>query len=169
VFVPWEDVLVHRDVAKATGFYAQSGFMPRYTLQSGTRLAIKLELLCGLLARGLRANGTDQFRGVRAKLGELIGWRNLIWSITSTLCHETQQGPGGSVVPVLEYAVLIRMFGTQAFPKARDIFTELLGGAPLVAPSSSDDLLNDDLRPLTDRFYRGSSGDTRTTASSCSS
>ena len=159
VFVPWRDVLVYRDVAKATGFYAQSGFMPRYTLQSGTRLAIKLGFLCGLLARGLRANGTDQFRGVQAKLGELIGWRNLIWSITSTLCHETQPGPGGSVVPALEYAVLVRLFGTQAFPKAREIFTELLGGAPLVAPSSNRDLANPELRPLIDRFYRGSSGD----------
>jgi 4-hydroxyphenylacetate 3-monooxygenase len=159
VLVPWENVLVYRDVEKATGFYAQSGFMQRYTLQSGTRLAIKLEFLCGLLARGLRANGTDEFRGVKAKLGELIGWRNLIWSITSTLCHETQQGPGGSVVPALEYAVLIRLFGTQAFPRARDIFTELLGGAPLVVPSSNNDLLDDELRPVIDRFYRGSTGD----------
>jgi 4-hydroxyphenylacetate 3-monooxygenase len=159
VLVPWDDVLVYRDVEKATGFYAQSGFMPRYTLQSGTRLAIKLEFLCGLLARGLKANGTSEFRGVQAKLGELIGWRNLIWGITSTLCHETQSGPGGSVVPALEYATLIRLFGTQAFPKAREIFTELLGGAPLVTPSSSRDLLNEELRPLIDRYYRGSQGD----------
>ena len=34
-FIP-ENVLVYRDVKKATGFHAQSGFMPRYTLQSGT-------------------------------------------------------------------------------------------------------------------------------------
>ncbi len=159
LFVPWEDVLVYRDVDKATGFYAQSGFMPRYTLQSGTRLAVKLDFLCGLLARGLRANGTEGFRGVATKVGELIGWRNMIWAITSTLCHETQEGPGGSVVPALEYAVLIRLFGTQAFPKARETFTELLGGAPLVAPSSNRDLLSDELRPLIDRFYRGSAGD----------
>ena len=76
-FIPWENVLVYRDVEKATGFYASSGFMPRYTLQSGTRLAVKLDFLCGLLARGLQANGTDGFRGVQAKLGELVGWRNL--------------------------------------------------------------------------------------------
>ena len=93
-FIPWENVLVYRDVKKATGFYAQSGFMPRYTLQSGTRLAVKLDFLIGLLARGLKANGTDSFRGVQAKLGELVGWRNLIWSITSTLCHEPMEGPG---------------------------------------------------------------------------
>ncbi len=159
VFVPWEDVLVYRDVEKATGFYAQSGFMPRYTLQSGTRLAVKLGFLAGLLARGLEANGTSEFRGVKAKLGELIGWRNLIWAITTSLCHDTQEGPGGSIVPALENATLIRLFGTQAFPRAREIFTELLGGAPLVTPSSNQDLLSEELRPLIDRYYRGSTGD----------
>ncbi len=158
VFVPWEDVLVYRDVRKATAFYAQSGFMPRYTLQSGTRLAVKLDFLCGLLSRGLQANGTDGFRGVQAQLGELVGWRNLIWALTSTLCHETQPGPGGSVVPAIEHAVLVRQFGTQAFGVARRIFTEQLGGAPLVVPASYRDLLSDELRPVLDRYYRGSQG-----------
>jgi 4-hydroxyphenylacetate 3-monooxygenase len=120
-FIPWENVLVYRDVKKVTGFYASSGFMPRYTLQSGTRLAVKLDFLCALLARGLRANGTDGFRGVQAKLGELVGWRNLIWALTAALCHEPMPGPGESVVPKLEYATLIRLFGTQAVPQARDL------------------------------------------------
>ena len=95
-FIPWENVLVYRDIEKATGFYASSGFMPRYTLQSGTRLAVKLDFLCGLLARGLQANGTDGFRGVQAKLGELVGWRNLIWALTAALCHEPMPGPGAA-------------------------------------------------------------------------
>jgi aromatic ring hydroxylase len=93
-FIPWENVLVYRDVEKATGFYASSGFMPRYTLQSGTRLAVKLDFLCGLPRAGLRANGTDGFRGVQAKLGELVGWRNLIWALTAALCHERCPGRG---------------------------------------------------------------------------
>ncbi|HEY7621926.1 MAG TPA: 4-hydroxyphenylacetate 3-hydroxylase N-terminal domain-containing protein [Solirubrobacteraceae bacterium] len=159
VFVPWENVLVYRDVKKATAFYAQSGFMQRYTLQSGTRLAIKLDFLCGLLRRGLRANGTDAFRGVQAAAGELVGWRNLIWAVTTALCHDTMPGPGASVVPALENAILIRLFGTQAFGVARTIFTEQLGGAPLVVPSSNQDLLSETLRPVLDRYYRGSHGD----------
>jgi aromatic ring hydroxylase len=158
-FVPWENVLVYRDVRKATGFYAQSGFMPRYTLQSGTRLAVKLDFLCGLLARGLQANGTDGFRGVQARLGELVGWRNLVWAITSTLCHEPMEGPGGSAIPAIENAVLVRLFGSMAVPAARRIYAEILGGAPLVVPSGDLDLRSAELRPLIDRFYRGSTGD----------
>lgn len=158
-FIPWENVLVYRDVRKATGFYAQSGFMPRFTLQAATRLGVKLDFLCGLFQRGLESNGTAGFRGVQAKLGELVGWRNLIWGLTATLCHETMPGPGGSVVPALEYATLVRLFGTQAFPAARRLFAEILAGAPLVVPSSNLDFENEELRPLIERFYRGSTGD----------
>lgn len=158
-FIPWENVLVYRDVERATSFYAQSGFMPRYTLQSGTRLAVKLDFLCGLFLRGLRANGTHEFRGVEAKFGELVGWRNLIWALTDALCHDPMAGPGGSVVPRIEFAVLVRLFGTMAFPTARSLFAETLGGSPLVVPSSRLDLQNSELRPLIDRFYRGSTGD----------
>lgn len=158
-FIPWENVLVYRDVKKATGFYAQSGFMPRYTLQSGTRLAVKLDFLCGLFRRAIEANGTGSFRGVQAKFGELVGWRNLIWALTDALCYDPMDGPGGTVIPKIENAVLIRLFGTSAFPTARALFAEILGGAPLVVPSSNRDLQNDELRPIIDRFYRGSTGD----------
>ena len=33
---------------------------------------------------------------------------------------------------------------------------EILGGSPLVVPSSREDLQSDELRPLIDRYYRGS-------------
>ena len=157
-FIPWDNVLVYRDVGKATGFYAASGFMNRYTLQSGTRLAVKLDFVCGLIARALEDNGTDQFRGVQAQLGGLLGWRNLIWAITTTLAVDPQEGPGKSVVPKLEYAVLVRLFGTMAWPKVREVVAQALAGSPLVIPSSHRDLENAELRPLIDRFYRGSTG-----------
>lgn len=36
--IPWEDVLVYRDLRRATGFYAESGFANLYNFQSGIRL-----------------------------------------------------------------------------------------------------------------------------------
>jgi 4-hydroxyphenylacetate 3-monooxygenase len=36
------------------------------------------------------------------------------------------------------------------------LFETYLGGSPLVAPSSYKDLLSDDLRPLIEKYYRGS-------------
>jgi 4-hydroxyphenylacetate 3-monooxygenase len=157
-FIPWENVLVYRDVEKATGFYAASGFMPRYTLQSGTRLAVKLDFMCGLIARALQANGTDSFRGVQAQLGELVAGRSLFWAITTALATDPTEGPGGTAIPKLENAVLVRLFGTFAWPRVREVCAQALGGSPLVVPSSHKDLQSDALRPVIDRFYRGSTG-----------
>lgn len=155
-FIPWENVLVYRDVEKATGFYAASGFMPRYTLQSGTRLAVKLNFICGVIALALEANGTDQFRGVQAQLGELMGWGSLMWALTTALALDPVQGPGGMAIPKLEFAVLVRLFGAMAWPNVRELVGSVLGGSPLVIPSSFRDLTSDDLRPYIDRYYRGS-------------
>lgn len=157
-FIPWENVLVYRDVEKATGFYAASGFMNRYTLQSGTRLAVKLDFICGVITRALEANGTAGFRGVQAQLGELMGWGSLMWALTSALALDPEEGPGGMAIPKLEFAVLVRLFGAMAWPKVEEVVGEVLGGSPLVIPSSYRDLQSDELRPLIDRYYRGSTG-----------
>jgi aromatic ring hydroxylase len=136
--------------------YAASGFMNRYNLQSGTRLGVKLDLMCGLLAKALAANGTGDFRGIQASLGEVVAWRNLVWALTSAMCLDTQPGPGGSVLPKLEHASTLRLFATMAWPRVKEIFETVLGGSPIVTPSGVEDLKNPELRPLLDRYYRGS-------------
>lgn len=157
-FIPWENVLVYRDIEKATGFYAASGFMPRYTLQSGTRLAVKLDFICGVIAKALEANGTSGFRGIQAQLGELMGWGSLMWALTTTLALDPEEGPGGMAIPKLENAVLVRLFGAMAWPKVEELVGQVLGGSPLVIPSSYRDLTSTELRPYIDRYYRGSTG-----------
>ena len=157
-FIPWENVLVYRDIERATAFYAASGFMNRYTLQAGTRLGVKLDFMCGLFARAIKANGTDAFRGVQVALGELVGWRNTIWALTTAMCLDPQEGPGGTAIPKLENGALIRFFGPQVWPKFKETFENFLGGSPLVTPSGYEDMKDPDLRPLIDKYYRGSEG-----------
>ena len=153
--IPWENFLVYRNVERANSFFPESGFFNRYNLQGGTRLAVKLDLMTGLLARGLAINGTDGFRGVQAALGDVIAWRTLMWAMTTALASDPQPGPGGSVVPRLEYAAAMRIFATSAWPAVKNIMENVLGGAPLVTASGPEDLQNPDLRPLIDRYYRG--------------
>ena len=87
-----------------------------------------------------------------------MGWGSLMWALTSALAHDPQPGPGGMAIPKLEFAVLVRLFGAMAWPKVEEVVGQTLGGSPLVIPSSYRDLQNDELRPLIDRFYRGSTG-----------
>jgi 4-hydroxyphenylacetate 3-monooxygenase len=155
-FIPWENILIYRDVEKANAFYRASGFFNRYNLQAGTRLGVKLDFMAGLFAKAIAANGTDEFRGVQAALGDVIGWRNLIWALTTTLCLDTQPGPGTSVIPKSEHAATLRLFSHHCWAEIHQLFSTFLGGSPLAAPSSYKELLNDDLRPLIDKYYRGS-------------
>jgi 4-hydroxyphenylacetate 3-monooxygenase len=87
VLIPWEDVLLHRDVEKLRTFFPKSGFLQGYQLQGCTRLAVKLDFLVGIIAKALRAAGSDEFRGNQALLGEIIAWRNLFWGLTDAMAH----------------------------------------------------------------------------------
>lgn len=156
--IPWENVLVYRDVERANSFYRNSGFFSRYNFQSGTRLGVKLDFMAGLFSKAIIANGTDDFRGVQVALGEIIAWRNLVWALTTAMALDPMPGPGTSVIPKLEHAATLRVFATECWATVRQTFETILGGAPIVIPSSYRDLLNGDLRPLIDRFYRGSDG-----------
>ncbi len=159
VFVPWENMLVYRNIEKARSFYSASGFLNRYALQSTSKIAVKLDFMLGLLISGLRSNGTYEYRGVQTKVAEVAGWRNLMWSLTTAMCAEPDKGPNGTVLPRLEVAATARYFGTYLNGKMKEIFETTLGGAPIAMPSSAADLNSSLLRPLIDRFYRGSDSD----------
>ena len=63
VLIPWEDVLLHRDVEKLRTFFPRLGFLQGYQLQGCTRFAVKLDFLVGVIAKALRAAGSDELRG----------------------------------------------------------------------------------------------------------
>ncbi|HEY9723304.1 MAG TPA: 4-hydroxyphenylacetate 3-hydroxylase family protein [Oscillatoriaceae cyanobacterium] len=153
--IPWEDVLVYRDIERSTGFYAKSGFPNLYNFQSAIRLATKLEFMAGLLSRAVKANGTDGFRGVQAAVGELITMRDMIWALTTAMALDPEPSTGDTVVPKLEYASAIRIYNAQVWGRVHELFETNLGGSPIVVPSSHQDLLSPELRPLIDRYYHG--------------
>ncbi len=154
-FIPWENVLVYRDVEKAKGFYAASGFFNRFNLHAAVRLAIKLEFCCGLLLKGTAANGTADFRGTQTQLGELISICQLVWALTTAMCLDPEPGIGKSVVPRLQTAATARIYMTNIWQRVREIFECTLGGAPIVTVSSYRDLQAVELEPVIERYFRG--------------
>ena len=92
VLIPWEDVLVYRDVKRDRVLRPVGVHAPLH-LPIGNPAGGRARLPVRAVAAGLQTNGTSGFRGVQAAIGELMGWRNLIWSMTSTLCHETSRAP----------------------------------------------------------------------------
>jgi 4-hydroxyphenylacetate 3-monooxygenase len=159
VFVPWENVLLYRDPERVNAFYPESRFVNRFTLQAGTRLTVKLEMMAGLFAKAIATNGTDAFRGVQAAFGEILAWRHVIHAMTTAMCLDPEPAPGGTMVPKGEFASTLKMFASECWPAVRHIFEKQLAGSLLVAPSSAEDLKNHEIRPLIEKYYRGSSSD----------
>lgn len=156
VLVPWENVLIYRDIERARSFYSASGFLNRYPLQSGTRLAVKMDFICGLLTKVLESNGSSEFRGIRTRLADVVALRNLMWALTENMCLNPETRKDGSVVPRLEAAATVRYFGTQMMTQLKPIFNTILGGAPIMQLASWLDMANPDIRPLIDVYYQGS-------------
>ena len=154
-FVPWENVLVFRDVEKTQGFYASSGFFNRFNLQSAVRLSVKLDFCIGLLLKGTESSGTSNFRGVQAAIGEIIAMRETIWAMTTALVCDPEPGIGGTVVPKLLTAAASRIFTTNAWTQVRHTFETVLAGAPSFTISGVEDMHSAKMGHMLDKYYQG--------------
>ncbi len=112
VFVPWEDVFIYRDPARVLSFYPRSGFMHGFQFQGCTRFAVKLDFICGLLAKALRCTGGDEARGNQVLLGEAIAWRNLF--SVAVQCDGERSRPLGRRCGAAQPAGRARVSGVRA-------------------------------------------------------
>jgi 4-hydroxyphenylacetate 3-monooxygenase len=157
-FIPWEDVLLHRDLEKLKIFFPQSGFLAGYQFQGCTRLAVKLDFLVGLIAKALRTTGADDFRGNQAMLGEIIGWRNLFWAFTDAMAANPTPWVGGAVLPNMQSGASYRMFAGDAYRRVKEIVEKIVASALIYLPSSTRDFKNPEIDKYLARYVRGSYG-----------
>src|SRR6202008_1284038 len=129
VFVPYENVFAYGDIDKVNNFFPRSGFLPRFMFQGCTRLAVKLDFIAGLLLKGVEATGSKDFRGVQARIGEVIAYRNLFWALTDAMAKTPDEWIGGTVLPQMEYGLTYRVFATTAYPRVKEIIEQDLGSA----------------------------------------
>src|SRR5262245_4168366 len=157
-FIPWENVIIHRDVERLKAFYPRSGFVNGFTLQGCTRLAVKLDFIAGLLLKAARATGVEAFRGVQVHIGEVIGWRNLFWSLSDAMACNPEPWVGGAVLPTLRASTAYRLFMTEAYPAVRAIVEKVIASGLIYLPSHARDFKNPDIDKYLARYVRGSSG-----------
>ncbi len=158
VLIPWENVFIYGDVSRIQLFGDRSGFTERFLFHGCTRLAVKLDFICGLLAKALEIAGTDGFRGVQARLGEVLAWRNLFWALSDASARNPVPWQNGAVLPNLQYGMAYRWFMQLGYPRVREIVLQDVASSLVYVPSSAEDFKNTDLRPYLDRFLRGSRG-----------
>ena len=157
-FIPWENVFVHRDIEMLKAFYPKSGFVNGYTFQSATRMSVKLDFIIGILSKALKATGTENFRGVQVQLGEVIGWRKLIWSLTDAMAGAPDPWVGGAVLPSMKAATAYRIFSTEAYPQIKAIIEKIVASGLIYLPSSNKDFNNSEIDKYLEKYVRGSNG-----------
>ncbi|HSJ85610.1 MAG TPA: 4-hydroxyphenylacetate 3-hydroxylase N-terminal domain-containing protein, partial [Anaerolineales bacterium] len=158
VFVPWENVLAYGDLAKCNTYMQSTGFYHRGGLQTCTRLAVKLDLIAGLVIKAVETTGTDEFRGVQVNVGEVLNWRHLMWALSDAMAR-TVTPHNDAVVPNLEYMMAFRMMGAMVYPKIKEIVHNIVASGLIFQPSSSRDFQSPELRPYLDKYMSSSTGD----------
>lgn len=155
VFIPWEDVLAYKNVEVSNNFVPGMHFVNRFSLHGGTRLAVKLDFMAGLLLKATEGAGTNQFRGVQVNIGEVIALRNMIWSLTTAMVTDPDEGRNGVLIPSTQASTAYRVLAPNVWVRVKTIFEQVVAGGLIQLPSGSRDFLNDDLRPYIDKYYRG--------------
>jgi 4-hydroxyphenylacetate 3-monooxygenase len=157
-FIPWENVIIHRDMQRLKDFYPKSGFFQGFTLQGCTRLSVKLDFIAGLLYKAARATGVETFRGVQAQIGEVIGWRNLFWSLTDAMAYNPEPWIDGAVLPNSRGGASYRLFMTEAYPAIRNIVEKVVASGLIYLPSNARDFKNPVVDKYLAKYVRGSNG-----------
>ena len=157
-FIPWEDVFVAGDIDRANNFFPQTGFLPRALLQGCTRLSVKLEFIAGLMLKAVEATGTKDYRGVQTRVGEVISYRNLFWSLSEAMARNATPWTNGAVLPNMEAASAYQVFGSTFYPVIKNLIEQTLASGLIYLNSSSVDFKNPELRSYLEKYVRGSNG-----------
>ena len=119
---------------------------------------MKLDFLVGLIAKALRAIGSDEFRGNQALLGEIIGWRNLFWGLSDAMAHNPTPWVGDAVLPNAQSGSSYRVFAGDAYGRVKEIVEKIIASSLIYLPSSARDFGNPAIEPYLARYVRGSYG-----------
>jgi 4-hydroxyphenylacetate 3-monooxygenase len=158
VLIPWENVFAYGDVEKINNFFPQTGFINRFTFQGVIRLATKLDFIAGLLMKALEIAGTQDFRGVQTRVGEVLGWRNMFYALIDGMTLNPDAGPNGTVLPKLDYGLSYRMFMAIGYPRIKEIIEQDVASGLIYLNSSALDFKTPEIRPYLDKYIRGSDG-----------
>ena len=154
VFVPWEQVFIHRDVELVNRQFHDT---PSHTLanfQSLVRFGVKLEFLAGLAMKLVELHSTEGQGAVQAQLGGEIAAQCAAFD---ALVHAAQRFPSikdGVARPHPQYVYSGMSLQRRLIVDLMRAVRELAGGAFQAVPSSEASFAGEETRADTERYYR---------------
>jgi 4-hydroxyphenylacetate 3-monooxygenase len=158
VLIPWENVFLYRDVEKANNFFPVSGFLHRFALHGCTRLAVKLDFLCGLTLLAGEVTGVKDKAFGKMQLGEMLAWRHMIWGFTDAMARTPDPWVDGTVLPNMNYAHAYRVLAPVVYPRVKEIIEQIISSGLIYLNSHASDFRNPEIRAMLDKYLRGSYG-----------
>lgn len=159
VLVPWENILIYRDVERANNFFMQSGWVPRFALHGATRLGVKLDFLAGLLILSSEATGASaNSRLAQMNIGEVLSWRHLVWGLTQGLASGAEPWKNGTVLPNLHTALAYRGLGPTIYTRVKELMQRTISSGLIYLNSHAADFSNVGLRGYLDKYLAGNDG-----------
>ncbi|WP_336318628.1 4-hydroxyphenylacetate 3-hydroxylase family protein [Streptomyces lavendofoliae] len=156
VFVPWERVLVHRNVEASFRMWWRTPAYLNFVHQSATRFWTKLEFLTGLAILITKANNTYELPPVTQAIGRLLGRvaQAKAFVLAAEASYEEVDGGRGGVAPGKDISFAQRIMAGELYPQALQEIKLLAGGGVIQLPASGRDLLHPELGPLVRKYIR---------------
>jgi 4-hydroxyphenylacetate 3-monooxygenase len=156
--IPWENVLAY-DVDRANSFDAESGWVGRALLQAGTRMAVKLEFLAGLMSKALDIKGGGDARLLQAAFGEVIAYRNAVAAMVDG-CIESAQPhiAGHALIPNESYGTAYAAMAPVMYRRVKEIVQSTISSGLIYLNSHAVDFDSPDMDRYLQRFMRGTGG-----------
>jgi 4-hydroxyphenylacetate 3-monooxygenase len=148
VFVPWENVFLHRDIQRCNQVYARTGALAHMTHQVVVKNIAKCEFMLGLAALLVSALGAEVFQHIQEKLAEM--WVNLETMRAFLRAAEADAAldEWGVMRPAWSPLDAARNLFPRLYPRMVEIIQQI-GASGLVAMPTEQDLrgpLTEDIR-----------------------
>ena len=157
VKVPWERIFVHRDPDMCRRQFHDTPGHIYQNYQAQIRLTVKLKFLVGLARAVCETIGTVSMPAVADSLGKMAAQaaavENMMWGM------EAKGRQWGKYFVPDRHAVYAAQTLTQEYyPLMINTLRELSGGAPIMLPSSVEDLQNDELAEISKTVQHSADG-----------
>ena len=139
VLVPWENVLLYRDVNRCNQAYSRTGAVVHMTHQVVVKNIAKTEFLLGLAALLVHAIGAETLQHIQEKLAEM--WVNLetMRAFLRAAEADAQLDEWGVMRPAWDPLDAARNLYPRLYPRMVEIIQQI-GASGLVAMPSAADL-----------------------------
>jgi 4-hydroxyphenylacetate 3-monooxygenase len=154
VFVPWENVLVYRNVELLRGQYFETASHVLGNNQAQLRLAVKLQFIAGLARKIAATTRVDQFPAVQERLGELGALAAIYEGMALASEAAAQIDKFGVARPDPRYLYAANGMQAEFYPRVLHILRELAGGGVIQVPSSYRELLAPETAADVKRYVR---------------